>query len=47
MEREEFAARRRRLLAEKSVDELIEMLSAEALATRFLAEICLRDLTGT
>ena len=47
MNKEEFTRRRRRLLIEKSVDELIEMLSAEDLPTRFLAEMCLRDRAGT
>lgn len=33
--------------AEKSVEELLELLGSEKLRTRFLAEMCLRDATGT
>jgi hypothetical protein len=44
--RREFAAERRRT-AEKSVPELIELLSSEDLRTRFIAEMCLRDAAGT
>jgi hypothetical protein len=46
MKREEFASKRRRM-AEKSIEELIEMLSSADLQTRFLAEMCLRDATST
>lgn len=31
----------------KPVDELLELLSSEDLRTRFLAEMALRDATGT
>ena len=34
-------------MAEKSVRELIELLSSEVLRTRFLAEMTLRDAAGT
>jgi hypothetical protein len=44
--RGEFAAERRRA-AEKSVPELIGMLSSADLRTRFIAEMCLRDAAGT
>ncbi len=33
--------------AENSIDELIELLKAEDLQTRFFAEMCLRDATNT
>lgn len=46
MNRDEFAARRR-AMAEKSIEELIEELSSERLETRFFAEMCLRDATST
>jgi hypothetical protein len=46
MNRREFAARRR-AMAEKSIEELIETLASEELGTRFLAEMCLRDATST
>ncbi len=45
MKREQFAELRRQM-AQKSIDELVELLSAEDLQTRFLAEMCLRDATG-
>ena len=45
MKREEFAELRQKM-AKKSVDELIDLLSAEDLQTRFLAEMCLRDATS-
>ena len=45
MNREEYAARRREMSG-KSIEELIETLSAEDLQTRFFAEMCLRDATG-
>ena len=44
--RKDFAAERRRM-SEKSVPELIELLASEALRTRFIAEMCLRDAAGT
>jgi len=46
MKRQEFAEARQEF-AEKTIDELIELLSAEDLPTRFLAEMCLRDATST
>lgn len=46
MLREEFA-RARAGTAELSIPELIEMLAHADLRTRFLAEMCLRDATGT
>ncbi len=45
MKRKEFAELRRRM-AQKSIDELVELLSADDLQTRFLAEMCLRDATS-
>ncbi len=45
MNRKEFVEKRREM-AQKSIDELIELLSAEDLQTRFFAEMCLRDATG-
>ena len=44
--REEFR-KLRRLFGTKSVDELLELLSSEDLKTRFVAEMALRDVTGT
>jgi hypothetical protein len=46
MSRREFAEKRREM-SEKSIEELIEALSAEDLQTRFFAEMCLRDATST
>lgn len=46
MNRQEFA-RKRREMAARSLDELLELLSSENLETRFLAEMCLRDATST
>ena len=37
----------RRAFAEKTIDELVELLSSEDLQTRFFAEMCLRDATST
>jgi hypothetical protein len=34
-------------VAQRSIGELIETLASDALETRFLAEICLRDATST
>jgi hypothetical protein len=45
MNRQEFIEKRREI-SKKSIDELIELLSAEDLQTRFFAEMCLRDATG-
>lgn len=46
MNRKEFAEKRREM-SQKSIEELIETLSAEDLQTRFFAEMCLRDATST
>jgi hypothetical protein len=46
MNREEFA-RKRREMAARPIEELIELLSSADLQTRFLAEMCLRDATST
>ncbi len=46
MNRKEYAEKRR-AMAEKSIEELIETLSSEDLQTRFFAEMCLRDATST
>ena len=46
MRREDFIAARRRL-ARLPIPELIELLGSTDLRTRFLAEMCLRDATGT
>ena len=46
MTKDEFALRRREF-AENSIPELIDLLSDENLQTRFFAEMCLRDATGT
>lgn len=36
----------RKAFAGKTIDELIDLLSAEDLQTRFFAEMCLRDATS-
>jgi hypothetical protein len=46
MRREEFK-RRRSLMAELSIPELIAELASCDLSTRFLAEMALRDATNT
>ena len=46
MKRTDFAEKRR-VMSQKSIEELIETLSNEDLQTRFFAEMCLRDATGT
>ncbi len=46
MNREEFAEKRREM-ARNSIPELIDLLKAEDLQTRFFAEMCLRDATNT
>lgn len=46
MNKNEFAEKRKEF-GEKSIEELIELLSAEDLQTRFFAEMCLRDATST
>ena len=45
MKQEEFA-RKRREMAENSIDELIDLLESRDLQTRFFAEMCLRDATS-
>ena len=45
MNRQEFTEKRRKM-AQKSIEELIETLSADDLETRFFAEMCLRDATS-
>lgn len=44
--REDFVAARREMAA-RSIPELIDLLASEELRTRFLAEMCLREATGT
>jgi hypothetical protein len=44
--RKTFASERARF-ARLSVPRLIQLLSSARLRTRFLAEMCLRDATGT
>ena len=46
MKRIEFAEKRKGF-GEKTIDELIESLSAADLQTRFFAEMCLREATST
>ena len=46
MTKNEFS-KMRRAFAEKTIDELVELLSSEDLQTRFFAEMCLRDATST
>ncbi len=46
MNKVEFSSKRKEF-AEKTIDELIELLSSENLQTRFFAEMCLRDATNT
>lgn len=46
MKRAEFAEKRC-AMAQKSIEELIELLESEDLQTRFFAEMCLRDATST
>ena len=45
-ERNDFADARSRI-SRSSIPELIELLESPSLRTRFLAEMCLRDATGT
>ena len=45
MNRKEFAARRARMM-KRSIPELIRLLEADDLKTRFLAEMALRDRTS-
>ena len=44
--RERFAAERARM-SRNTIPRLIELLESADLRTRFLAEMCLRDATGT
>lgn len=46
MQREDYIAKRD-ALSQRSIDELIDLLSSDGLQTRFLAEMCLRDATNT
>lgn len=46
MKRKEFAEKRHEMF-EKSIEELIDLLSAPDLQTRFFAEMRLRDATST
>jgi hypothetical protein len=46
MDKSEFKERRHNL-SDRSIPELIDLLSSEDLETRFLAEMCLRDATST
>lgn len=46
MKRQRFVEMRDRLAGEP-VEELLLLLESEDLATRFVAEMCLRDATGT
>lgn len=46
MKREEYIEKRREMAA-KTIEELIDTLSSEDLSTRFFAEMCLRDATST
>lgn len=46
MNRKEFSSKRKEF-ADKTIEELIELLSDENLQTRFFAEMCLRDATST
>lgn len=46
MKVKEFAKKRREM-AENSIDELIGLLANPDLQTRFFAEMCLRDATST
>lgn len=46
MKRTDFIEKRR-VMSQKSIEELIELLPSEDLQTRFFAELSLRDATGT
>ena len=46
MNREEFADLRKEF-SERPVSELLRLLESDELAVRFVAEMCLRDATGT
>jgi hypothetical protein len=45
MKRFDFSQKRKEF-GKKTIDELINLLSAEDLQTRFFAEMCLRDATS-
>ncbi len=45
MNRREFIKKRCEM-AQKSINELVELLSAEDLQTRYFAEMCLREAPG-
>jgi len=46
MKRQDFTNKRKEF-AEKTIDELIDLLSDKTLMNRFFAEMCLRDATST
>ena len=46
MKQSEFVKKRKQY-ADKTIDELIELLTSENLQTRFFAEMCLRDQANT
>ena len=46
MKQDEFSKSRKEF-AEKPVEELLRLLESDDLRTRFLAEMCIRDATGT
>ncbi len=46
MKREEYAEKRGEM-SKNSIPELIDLLRSADLQTRFFAEMCLRDATGT
>ena len=46
MDKERFKDYRREF-GERSIPELIDLLSSEDLPTRFISEMCLRDATST
>ncbi|MDQ3634745.1 MAG: hypothetical protein ACR2MD_16195 [Aridibacter sp.] len=46
MKKDEFLSKRNKF-RQKSVEELLELLTSEDLKTRFFAEMALRDLSGT
>ncbi len=46
MQKNEFSQKRNEF-RQKSVEELLKLLSSEKLQTRFFAEMALRDLSGT
>jgi len=46
IDKEEFRALRQAYAA-KPIAELLDLLSSDDLQTRFIAEMCLRDATGT